>query len=123
VFTTKQATKVVPDSYMTDLATGQTTKLTKNVDRTPWFHELKTERIRVTRADGFKFWVKVTTSPKATGKQPAMFWIYPREFTDQADYDAKAGRGGAGGARRPHQAQPGPELRAAQSLPATRLSE
>lgn len=98
VFTTRQNTRVVPDSYMTELATGKVTKLTNNIDKTPWFHDLKTERIRVTRADGIKFWVKVTAAPKATGKQPAIFWIYPREYTDQADYDAKAGRAGSSGA-------------------------
>ncbi|HVL14768.1 MAG TPA: hypothetical protein VM529_19505, partial [Gemmata sp.] len=74
VFTTRQKANVVPDSYMTDLATGKETKLTKNVDKAPWFHDLKTERIRVTRVDGFKFWVKVTLPPKATGKLPALFW-------------------------------------------------
>ena len=45
VFTTRQNTGVVPDSYMTDLATGKVTKLTNNVDKTPWFHELKIERL------------------------------------------------------------------------------
>ncbi len=97
VFTTRQNTKVVPDSFVTDLATGKATKLTKNVDRTPWYHDLKVERFKVTRADGFKFWVKVTTSPKATGKQPALFWIYPREYADQAAYDQAAVRGRTGG--------------------------
>lgn len=96
VFTTRQNTKVVPNSFMTELASGKVTKLTSNVDRSSWFHELKTERFRVTRADGFKFWVKVTLPPKAEGKLPALFWIYPREYTDQADYDQKAGRGGSG---------------------------
>ncbi|MDY3562858.1 prolyl oligopeptidase family serine peptidase [Gemmata sp. JC673] len=95
VFTTRQNTKVVPNCFMTEPATGKVTKLTNNVDRAPWFHELKTERFRVTRVDGFKFWVKVTLPPKAEGKLPALFWIYPREYTDQADYDQKAGRGGA----------------------------
>jgi dipeptidyl aminopeptidase/acylaminoacyl peptidase len=98
VFTTRQKSNVVPDSYMTDLVSGKVTKLTNNVDKTPWFHELKTERFRVTRCDGFKFWVKVTLPPKATGKLPALFWIYPREYADQATYDASAGRGGAAGA-------------------------
>ena len=94
VFTTRQKSNVVPDSYMTDLASGRSKKLTNNVDKTPWFHELKTERFRVTRADGFKFWVKVTRSPKAEGKLPALFWIYPREYADQAAYDQGAGRAG-----------------------------
>jgi dipeptidyl aminopeptidase/acylaminoacyl peptidase len=97
VYTTRQKSNVVPDSYMTDLATGTVTKLTNNVDRAPWFHELKVERFKVTRVDGFKFWVKVTLPPKTTGKLPALFWIYPYEYVDQAAYDAKAGRGGAGG--------------------------
>lgn len=97
VFTTRQNTRVVPDSYMTELETGKVTKLTNNVDRTPWFHDLKVERFRVTRVDGFKFWVKVTTPPNAKGKLPALFWIYPREYTDQAAYDASAGKGGLGG--------------------------
>ncbi len=97
VFTTRQNTKVVPDSYMTELATRKVTKLTKNVDASPWFHDLKIERIRVTRSDGFKFWVKVTLPPKAPGKLPALFWIYPREYADQASYDRSPGaRGGAG---------------------------
>ncbi|HEV3386225.1 MAG TPA: prolyl oligopeptidase family serine peptidase, partial [Gemmata sp.] len=97
VFTTRQKSNVVPDSYMTDIAIGKVTKLTANVDKTPWFHELKVDRFKVTRVDGIKFWVKVTLPPKTTGKLPALFWIYPREYVDQADYDAKSGRGGAGG--------------------------
>lgn len=97
VFTTRQKSNVVPNSYVTDVATGTATKLTNNVDKSGWFHELKTERFRATRADGFKFWVKVTRSPKVEGKLPALFWIYPREYADQADYDAKAGRTGTGG--------------------------
>jgi dipeptidyl aminopeptidase/acylaminoacyl peptidase len=97
VFTTRQKDKVVPDSYLTDLESGMTKKLTSNIDYTPWYHDLKVQRFQVTRVDGFKFWVKVTTSPNATGKQPAMFWIYPREYTDQAAYDR--GAGGAGGGK------------------------
>ncbi len=98
VFTTRQMKDVVPDSYMHDLATGKVKKLTSNVDHNPWFHQLKVERFQVTRVDGFKFWVKVTTPPKHGGKLPAMFWIYPREYIDQAAYNAAAGRAaGVGG--------------------------
>ncbi len=102
VFTTRQKKDVVPDSYRTDLATGTDVKLTANVDHAPWFHALKVERIQVTRVDGFKFFVKVTTAPAAKGKLPAMFWIYPREYVDQAAYSrsagAKGGKGAKGGA-------------------------
>jgi len=93
VYTTRQKRDVPPDSFVTDVSTGQSTKLTNNVDRFAWHRELKVERFQVTRVDGFKFWVRVTTPAKATGKLPALFWIYPREYTDQAAYDAGAGRG------------------------------
>lgn len=99
VFTTRQKQDVVPDSYLNDLASGKSTKLTNNFDRTPWFHQLKVQRFQATRVDGFKFWVKVTTPPKATGKLPALFWIYPREYTDQAAYNAAASRGTIGNNR------------------------
>ncbi|HVK12003.1 MAG TPA: hypothetical protein VM597_24735, partial [Gemmataceae bacterium] len=78
VFTTKQKTDVVPDSYVTELATGASAKLTNNVDHSPWHRELKVQRFQVTRVDGFRFNVRVTTPPKAAGKLPALFWIYPR---------------------------------------------
>ena len=97
VFTTRQKADVVPDSYVTELATGKTTKLTNNVDHSPWHRELKVQRFQVKRVDGFKFNVKVTTPPKATGKLPAMFWIYPREYPDQEAYNRTANRGRAGG--------------------------
>jgi dipeptidyl aminopeptidase/acylaminoacyl peptidase len=96
VFTTRQKKTLVPDCYLNDLQTGKDEKLTDNKDRAPWYHELKVETYQVTRVDGFKFKVKVTTSPKATGKQPAMFWIYPKEYTDQASYSGGKGGGGGG---------------------------
>jgi dipeptidyl aminopeptidase/acylaminoacyl peptidase len=91
VFTTRQKKDVVPDSYRNDLATGKDEKLTENVDPAPWYHELQVQRFQVTRADGFKFWVKVTLPAKHDGKLPAMFWIYPREYVDQAAYSKSAG--------------------------------
>jgi dipeptidyl aminopeptidase/acylaminoacyl peptidase len=93
VFTTRQKKDVVPDSYVTELATGKVTKLTSNVDPAPWYHQLQVQRFQVTRVDGFKFWVKVTAPAKPAGKLPALFWIYPREYADQAAYNASAGRG------------------------------
>jgi dipeptidyl aminopeptidase/acylaminoacyl peptidase len=103
VFTTRQKKDVVPDCYRHNLATGNVEKLTDNADRTPGFHKrMQTQRIQVTRKDGFKFWVKVTLPSGAKAKLPAMFWIYPKEYTSQADYNSKTGggggKGGAGGA-------------------------
>jgi dipeptidyl aminopeptidase/acylaminoacyl peptidase len=93
VFTTRQMRNVVPDSYLNDLQSGKVTKLTNNVDHTPWYHQLNVQRFQVTRVDGFKCWVKVTAPAKHDGKLPALFWIYPREYTDQAAYNNAAGRG------------------------------
>ena len=73
VFTTRQSKDVVPDSFVTELQSGKSTKLTNNVDPAPWSHQLKVDRFQVTRVDGFKFWVKVTTPPKHDGKLPALF--------------------------------------------------
>jgi dipeptidyl aminopeptidase/acylaminoacyl peptidase len=92
VFTTRQKKDQVPNSYVTELQGGKVTKLTNNVDPAPWASKLKVERIQVTRVDGIKFWVKVTTPPKSTGKLPALFWIYPREYADQAAYNTATAR-------------------------------
>ncbi len=97
VFTSRQKKTVPPNTYMYDLASGKVQKMTENVDHNAWFHELKNERIQITREDGFKFWAKVTTSPTAEKRLPAMFWIYPKEYTDQASYNGKGKGGGAGG--------------------------
>ena len=78
VFTTRQKKTVPPNSFMNDLKSGKVEKMTENVDHTPWFHKIETQRFQVTRDDGFKFWVKVTTAPDSKNKKlPAMFWIYP----------------------------------------------
>lgn len=64
-------------------------KLTENVDYTPDITAAQRMRIQVTRADGFKFWVKATM-PKwwiRGMKLPAMFWFYPNELENQAAYD------------------------------------
>src|SRR4029077_377852 len=49
VFTTRQRKDMVPDSYINDLTTGKSEKLTSNVDHTPCYHKLVVEKIRVTR--------------------------------------------------------------------------
>ncbi len=67
----------------------RTKQVTQNKDYAPDLTEAKRYRFQVTRADGFKFWVKVT-APKwhAEGdKLPAFFWFYPSEVDNQAAYD------------------------------------
>ncbi len=92
VFTTRQNKNVVPDSFQTDLKTGKVTRLTNNVDPTPWYRQVREQRFQVTRIDGFKFWVKVTTGPTANGKLPALFWIYPKEYASQTAYNTATAR-------------------------------
>ncbi|HEV3204954.1 MAG TPA: prolyl oligopeptidase family serine peptidase, partial [Gemmataceae bacterium] len=105
VFTTRQKLDVVPDSFLNDLQTGNVTKLTNNVNHTPWYNQLPVQRFQVTRIDGFKFRVKVTTPAKPEGKLPALFWIYPREYADQAAYNRASARNAANSNRF---AAPGP---------------
>lgn len=98
-YTSRQNTNTPPNFYMYVKGKEDATKLTDNKNFTPWFQKLETERFQVTRVDGFKFWVTVTKNPDHGEKLPAMFWFYPREYTDQAAYDRSAGggRGGRGG--------------------------
>lgn len=85
----RQSPTEVANSYLLNLATKAETKLTSNRDVTPQVSSAQRYRVQVTRPDGFKFWVKVTTpSWHVKGnKLPAMFWFYPREFENQAAYD------------------------------------
>jgi hypothetical protein len=46
VFTTRQKSDVVPDSYVTEIPGGKQTKLTENVNRAPWNSQLSVQRIR-----------------------------------------------------------------------------
>lgn len=94
VFTTRQKKDTAPDCYCYELGNGNVEKLTDNANRTPGHDKkMQSQRFQVTREDGIKFWVKVTQPAAAKGKLPAMFWIYPREYTSQADYNSKTGGG------------------------------
>jgi dipeptidyl aminopeptidase/acylaminoacyl peptidase len=72
------------------LAEGTSRKpLTENKDLFPDLTTAPKQRIPVTRADGIKFDVTVMLPPgyqKGT-RLPAIFWFYPREFTDQEAID------------------------------------
>ncbi|MCW5943024.1 MAG: prolyl oligopeptidase family serine peptidase [Fimbriimonadaceae bacterium] len=70
---------------------GKETQLTKNRDYAADVTALRNERFRVTRADGFKFWVEATLPRGFDGssKPPAFFWFYPSEFVDQKTYDER----------------------------------
>ena len=42
-----------PNSFVTDLKSGNSSQLTNNVDANPWYHQLKNERIQFTRCNSF----------------------------------------------------------------------
>ncbi len=78
----------VAQNYL--LEGGRRTQLTKNQDYTPDVTKALQERFTVERPDGFKFRVNVTLPAgfaKGGPKPPAIFWFYPREFSDQESYD------------------------------------
>jgi dipeptidyl aminopeptidase/acylaminoacyl peptidase len=79
----------VADAYLRDTKAGTSTKVTTNKDYTPEFTNAIRKRITVTRADGMHFIVKLTLPAdyKAGTRLPAMFWFYPYEYTEQANYD------------------------------------
>lgn len=85
----RESPTMVPDFYLVDRSGGGERKLTQNVDHTPEITAAQRRMVQVTRADGIKFWVKVTLPAEYTPgtRLPAMFWFYPREYTDQESYD------------------------------------
>jgi len=86
---TRESPTMVPNSFVRDMAAGQVTPITQNVDLTPEFTNAIRKRVEVTRADGIKFQVNVTLPQdyRAGTRLPAMLWLYPYEYTDQAGYD------------------------------------
>jgi dipeptidyl aminopeptidase/acylaminoacyl peptidase len=70
---------------------SQLTQITENIDYTPDLTQAEKFRFRVTRPDGFSFPVNVTipNSFRPGNPLPAMFWFYPREYTDQESYDER----------------------------------
>ena len=77
------------DYFRRDMASGALTQLTNNKDFSPEITNAPRQRIPVTRADGYRFWVTVTLPNgwQPGTRLPALFWFYPREFTDQSGYD------------------------------------
>ena len=89
VIITRESPTMVPNSYRRDMATGTVTAVTNDADLTPEFTNAIRKRVEVTRADGIKFLVNVTLPPgyQPGTRLPAMLWLYPFEYTDQAGYD------------------------------------
>ena len=79
----------VPNSYLRDMKAGTMTRLTNNVDPAPEHTRAIRKRVTVTRPDGISFVVKVTLPAdyREGTRLPGMFWLYPYEYTSQAEYD------------------------------------
>jgi dipeptidyl aminopeptidase/acylaminoacyl peptidase len=85
----RESTKDIPNAYLRDLKSGTMTRLTNNTDYTPEFTRAIRKRVMVTRPDGISFVVRVTLPAdyKEGTRLPTMFWLYPYEYTSQAEYD------------------------------------
>jgi dipeptidyl aminopeptidase/acylaminoacyl peptidase len=85
----RESPTMIPDSYYRNMTTGAMRKLTDNRDYAPEITAAQRRRVQVTRADGVRMNVNVTLPAdyRAGTRLPAMFWFYPREYTDQESYD------------------------------------
>jgi dipeptidyl aminopeptidase/acylaminoacyl peptidase len=89
VIVSRESPTAVPDFYFRDMKAGTVKKLTNNIDYSPELTKAIRKIIPVERVDGYKFFVNITLPPDYVQgtRLPAMFWFYPREFTDQTSYD------------------------------------
>jgi dipeptidyl aminopeptidase/acylaminoacyl peptidase len=86
---TRESTKDVPNAFLRDMKAGTMTKLTNNTDPSPEHTRAIRKRVIVTRPDGISFVVRVTLPAdyREGTRLPTMFWLYPYEYTSQAEYD------------------------------------
>ncbi|MBY0490920.1 MAG: prolyl oligopeptidase family serine peptidase [Gemmatimonadaceae bacterium] len=85
----RESTTMVPQSFVLTLASKEAKQLTENVDIMPEMTKAIKRTYTARRTDGFSFKVKVTLPAdyKDGTRLPAMFWFYPYEYDNQADYD------------------------------------
>jgi len=85
----RQSPTRVPNTFLLTLASKDERPMTDNQDYAPDLTQAKRDWVSVTRADGLKFWAKVTVPANyvAGTRLPAFFWFYPSEFTGQDAYD------------------------------------
>jgi dipeptidyl aminopeptidase/acylaminoacyl peptidase len=85
---TRESPAEVPQQFLVQKDAPRV-QLTQNTDVTPDLTKMKIERFTVERPDGFKFRVTVNLPQNFVpgSKPPALFWFYPREFSDQDTYD------------------------------------
>ena len=83
----RQSPAQVPQFFLLDGTNRK--QLTENKDLFPDLTAARKLRIPIERADGFKFKVSVMVPAnwREGNKLPALFWFYPREFTNQEQFD------------------------------------
>ena len=80
----------VPDSYFRDVSSGELRQLTQNTDYTPSLTNAQRRRYNIKRVDGLEIALNVTLPADWNGERlPGMIWFYPREYTDQDNYDER----------------------------------
>jgi dipeptidyl aminopeptidase/acylaminoacyl peptidase len=97
----RESATTPPQSFVLDVASKTARQLTNNRDLFPELSSLQKRTVVARRADGYTFNVRVTLPAdyKEGTRLPALFWFYPREYQNQAEYDRQA-NGPAGGASR-----------------------
>lgn len=89
----RESETMIANSYLVDTKTKAVKRITDSRDPAPAVTAAKRMRIKIKRVDGFEFWCRVTIPTGYGERLPALFWFYPREFTDQKSYDDRAKRG------------------------------
>ena len=91
VIVTRQSPTMVPNQWRVNLQTGAEQQVTFNEDHHPRITAARREMFTITRPDGFRSRVNVTLPPghQDGTKLPAMFWFYPREFSEQEEYNER----------------------------------
>ena len=80
----------VPNSYFRDVTNGELRQLTQTTDYTPSLTNAQRRRYNIKRVDGLEIALNVTLPADWNGERlPGMIWFYPREYTDQDNYDER----------------------------------
>ena len=89
VIVSRESATMVPNQWRVNLETATETQITFNQDRHPEITSARRERFTIKRADGFESRVTVTLPVGYSDgtRIPAMFWFYPREYSEQEAYD------------------------------------
>jgi dipeptidyl aminopeptidase/acylaminoacyl peptidase len=85
----RQSPTAIGNAFLMDRSRKTEVQITQNQDFIPDLTQARKESLMVTRPDGIRFRVRVTLPPTFhnNARMPALFWFYPREYTDQAAYN------------------------------------